>query len=309
MVEDNTNKISKILLMGKAGVGKTSIKSIIFSNISPRDTSELSITRGIEEIKVNFLKDLTLCICDCGGQEEYQKKYFESEENIEEIFSQTKSLIFVLDVKDNQYSLLEKCVVSVKKYSTNSKIFILLNKTDLIKDTTQIEELISLRKKEITELVNIEDSIYPTSIYDYSLYKVWNKIVSSLIISRSLLESNLKNLCISCNSDEVLVFEKNSLLLISLYETESDKSNSINRDDQLECLSYIIKKFKISCNEKLRMKFSSLVLKFKNGNILIDELTHSSYIMLYFCNGKKIDNGLINTNISIMKEGLKNIII
>ena len=48
MVEDNTNKISKILLMGKAGVGKTSIKSIIFSNISPRDTSELSITRGIE---------------------------------------------------------------------------------------------------------------------------------------------------------------------------------------------------------------------------------------------------------------------
>jgi Ras-related GTP-binding protein A/B len=91
------HKIPKILLMGKAGVGKTSMRSIIFANCAPRDAFVTGITHEVNESRLKFMGNLTLNLLDCGGQYEYYKQYFESKK--EQIFSSVEVLVFVIEAE------------------------------------------------------------------------------------------------------------------------------------------------------------------------------------------------------------------
>src|SRR3989338_8675939 len=59
----------KVLLMGLSGSGKTSMRSIIFANYIARDTQNFEPTYEIDTSQVNFLGNLSLMLCECGGQE------------------------------------------------------------------------------------------------------------------------------------------------------------------------------------------------------------------------------------------------
>ena len=73
----------KLLLMGKSGSGKTSMRSIIFANYIARDTRRLGATIDVEHSHVRLLGNLTLNLWDCGGQEAFMENYFASQrENI-----------------------------------------------------------------------------------------------------------------------------------------------------------------------------------------------------------------------------------
>jgi len=61
------NKKKKVLLMGKSGSGKSSMRSIIFSNYVARDTRRLGATIDVDLSHVKFLGNLTLNLWDCGG--------------------------------------------------------------------------------------------------------------------------------------------------------------------------------------------------------------------------------------------------
>ncbi|CAM9703708.1 unnamed protein product, partial [Choristocarpus tenellus] len=54
-----------MLLMGKSGSGKTSMRSIIFANYIARETTRLSPTLDVEHSQVRFLGDLVLNLWDC----------------------------------------------------------------------------------------------------------------------------------------------------------------------------------------------------------------------------------------------------
>ena len=58
---------SKVLLMGRSGAGKSSMRQMIFSNYVARDVRRLATTMGVESSTFNFLGNLTLNIWDCGG--------------------------------------------------------------------------------------------------------------------------------------------------------------------------------------------------------------------------------------------------
>ena len=55
----------KVLLMGKSGSGKTSMRSIIFANYLAHDTRRLGPTLGVENSHVRFLGNLILNLWDC----------------------------------------------------------------------------------------------------------------------------------------------------------------------------------------------------------------------------------------------------
>ena len=77
------NMKKKLLLMGKSGSGKTSMRSIIFANYIARDTRRLGATIDVEHSHVRLLGNLTLNLWDCGGQEAFMENYFASQrENI-----------------------------------------------------------------------------------------------------------------------------------------------------------------------------------------------------------------------------------
>jgi Ras-related GTP-binding protein A/B len=60
-------KKRKVLLMGKSGSGKSSMRSIIFNNFVAKDTRRLGATIDVEHSHVKFLGNLTLNLWDCGG--------------------------------------------------------------------------------------------------------------------------------------------------------------------------------------------------------------------------------------------------
>jgi len=98
IINDNKSPFKKILLMGKIGVGKTSIKSIIFQNKSAKDTLNLAYTNEVEETHLRFMKNISLNLLDCCSKEEFIKQYFDTKKNI--IFSNVDILIFVVEAEN-----------------------------------------------------------------------------------------------------------------------------------------------------------------------------------------------------------------
>ena len=66
-VMDVRKKKRKVLLMGKSGSGKSSMRSIIFSNYVAKDVRRLGATIDVEHSHVKFMGNLTLNLWDCGG--------------------------------------------------------------------------------------------------------------------------------------------------------------------------------------------------------------------------------------------------
>jgi len=90
----------KVLLMGKSGSGKTSMRSIIFANYLARDTMRLGPTLGVENHHVRFLGNLVLTLWDCGGQDRFMENYFKSQQS--QIFQNVEVLIYVFDIESLQ---------------------------------------------------------------------------------------------------------------------------------------------------------------------------------------------------------------
>ena len=84
--------------MGKMGVGKTSIKSIIFQNKSAKDTLNLAFTNEVEESHLRFMKNISLDLLDCCSKEDFIKQYFDTKKNA--IFSNVDILIFVVEAEN-----------------------------------------------------------------------------------------------------------------------------------------------------------------------------------------------------------------
>ena len=92
--------IFKVLLFGKQGVGKTSIKSIIFNNLEPQDTFNLASTEEIEETHFNFINDTFIDILDFSDKKEEIKEYFSTKK--EKIFSNVGILIYITDAQEEK---------------------------------------------------------------------------------------------------------------------------------------------------------------------------------------------------------------
>jgi Ras-related GTP-binding protein A/B len=103
--------------MGTNGVGKTSMRSIIFANFHAKDTFKLTPTIDVKSSKAKFLGNLVLNLWDCAGykswccnlyfsQDLFMKQYFEAQR--EHIFKNVEVLIFVFDVISRKFQVNSK---------------------------------------------------------------------------------------------------------------------------------------------------------------------------------------------------------
>jgi len=132
----------KVLLMGKSGSGKTSMRSIIFANYIARDTMRLGATIDVEHSHVRFLGNLTLNLWDCGGQEAFMENYFSSQ--IDHIFRNVAVLIYIFDVESKEHEkdmmYYRSCLEAIQENSKDAKIFCLIHKMDLIAEEHRDQE-------------------------------------------------------------------------------------------------------------------------------------------------------------------------
>jgi len=269
------------LLMGKSGSGKTSMRSIIFANYLARDTMRLGPTLGFENSHVRFLGNLVLNLWDCGGQDLFMENYFESQRD--QIFRNVEVLIYVFDIESQErkkdLDYFQNCLEAIRQLSKNAHIFCLIHKMDLVhteEDKQKIYEERCVELRKIAEPLKL--TIFATSIWDETLYKAWSSIVYALVPNVDKLEQQLNKFCNLCQSDEVVLFEKATFLVIS-HATHKQHSD-VHR---FEKISNIIKQFKLSCS-KTQTQFKSMEVMNKNFTAFIDVFTTNTYIMIIISN-------------------------
>ena len=152
----SSTKQSKILLMGPHNGGKTSMRSVIFSNYTPRDTRRIAATIQSQRTQLKFLGNFVLSMWDCGGQVHYLDSYLKAQRQF--TFSNVAVLIFAVDISmlwgdngdstgsdyygpDNEggewskttiLQYLREIIAALQEHSPDAAVYILLHKADLI---------------------------------------------------------------------------------------------------------------------------------------------------------------------------------
>mmetsp|Transcript_97847 Transcript_97847/g.174270 ORF Transcript_97847/g.174270 Transcript_97847/m.174270 type:complete len:322 (-) Transcript_97847:54-1019(-) len=281
-----SNQGAKVLLMGRAGAGKTSMKSIIFANYHARDTNRLHQTNQIEHNALRFLGNLRLNLWDCGGQDVFMENYFESQR--ETIFQNAEVLIYVLQAvsdkrgsadfaaKENAKDLnyFAHAIDSLKQFSPSGTVFCLIHKLDLVHESKREEVYRNYERELINAAPGVKLVCFGTSIWDDSLFKAWSKIVYTLIPDIGTLEKQLAHICQVCEADEVVLFEKNTFLLIS-----HSARKSMQDAYRFEKISNIVKQFKLSCG-KVKTSFRSFQVKNALFSAIIEPFLQHSFVMV-----------------------------
>lgn len=317
-VEVKKPKKKKVLLMGKSGSGKSSMRSIIFSNYIARDTRRLGATIDIDLSHVKFLGNLTLNLWDCGGQEAFMENYL-SQQRVH-VFSNVGVLIYVFDVesRDVERDLATYVAIlsALLQYSPTARIYILIHKMDLVVPSAResmYDDRVRLVRQKTMEYAHsmqqtLEEPIdlvpFATSIWDQSLYKAWASIIHDLVPNLSVIERNLANLGQAIEAEELLLFERTSFLAVSSWTSPEGHRNPT--EDRLERMSNIMKHFKQSISRftgtprnaeqflrmehKAGMRFSLFILKF----------TTNTYLMVVLPPGEaRFNAALLNCQIAI----------
>ncbi|EPE08498.1 gtp-binding protein gtr1 [Ophiostoma piceae UAMH 11346] len=275
-------KKRKVLLMGKSGSGKSSMRSIIFSSYLARDTRRLGATIDIDLSQVKFLGNLTLNLWDCGGQEAFTENYLSQQR--QHVFSNVGVLIYVFDIEsrdvERDLATYVSVISALTQYSSGAKVFVLIHKMDLIVATQReafFEDRVRLVRQKTAEYlqavrenargevlsdgggplsdgedqqtpgsddIELELTPFATSIWDQSLYKAWASIIHDLVPNLALIETNLGHLGRLVEAEEMLLFERTSFLVVSHWNSVEGAANPC--EDRFERMSNILKSFKSS---------------------------------------------------------------
>ncbi|GAA5820308.1 hypothetical protein JCM10212_005865 [Sporobolomyces blumeae] len=262
----STKSRKKLLLMGKSGSGKTSMRAIIFKSQVALDTRRLGATMDVESSQIRFLGGLKLDLWDCGGQDSFMDSHLTAQSST--VFRSVHSLIYIFDADspdllthDAHYFLKCLSALSTQNPTTTStaaasssqpppnstaststdegesqgpKVFVLLHKMDLVpveQHASKFEEF----SREIEKKARGEGGwkgglqFHATSIWNETLYKAWSVVVSHLMPSLSILKHHLSTFLALSDSLELVLFERTTFLVISSVTTENPRDEEERR--------------------------------------------------------------------------------
>ncbi|KAF7901077.1 hypothetical protein EAF00_003298 [Botryotinia globosa] len=281
--ESKKPRKKKVLLMGKSGSGKSSMRSIIFSNYVAKDTRRLGATIDVDLSHVKFLGNLTLNLWDCGGQDAFMENYLSQQR--QHVFSSVGVLIYVFDIESRDFDrdllTYRSIITALTQFSPTASIYVLIHKMDLVLPNQRediFHERISLVRSK-SESFNIVP--FATSIWDQSLYKAWAEIIHDLVPNLGEIERHLSSLGSIIEAEEVLLFERSSFLVVSSWTSPEGEANPTT--DRFERLSNIIKNFKQSTSRytgtpKSAEQFSLFELKMPNFSMFVVKFTTNTYL-------------------------------
>ena len=200
--------------------------------------------------------------------------------------------------KDIAY--FQSCLEAILQNSKGAKIFCLLHKMDLVPEEER-EQIFRQRESELKQVSRpLEITCFRTSIWDETLYKAWSSIVYSLIPNARVLEEGLKSFCEICEADEVVLFERQTFLVISNATTRPH--HDVHR---FEKISNIVKQFKLSCS-KAGTRCASMELRNANYAAFLSSFTPTTYILVIMSD-PNIESAATQLNINQAKARFEEI--
>ncbi|KAJ1977601.1 GTP-binding protein gtr1 [Dimargaris verticillata] len=297
-----TSDKKKILLLGKSGSGKTSMRSIIFSHYSPTETRRLGPTMDVEHSTVRVFGSLQLTLWDCGGQEAFMDSYFTTQREF--IFKNVEMLIYVFDMEfrdfDGELLYFENCLQSIQLFSKEAKIVCLLHKMDLVAADLQ-ETVVREKSEELTKRTgNMDVRIFSTSIFEPSLYRAWSHIMNSIMPNIEAIRRHLETFCKVADVTEVVLFERTSFLAIAGYQLREIPG----KGDTFDVLSSILKSFNLALNNKRSASFKIVRIRLDGFILIITNFTKNTVLMATTDN-PNMTPATLTSNIRIACEHFK----
>ncbi|KAG8978131.1 GTP-binding protein gtr1 [Tulasnella sp. 425] len=295
--------VVKVLLMGRSGSGKTSMRS---NNVTASGTARFGATIDVEQNTVRFLGSLVLNLWDCGGQESFLDSYLTTQKST--IFQHVGVLIYVFDVesRDTEKDLIyyRDCLEACGKFSPEADVFLLVHKMDLVGGKKEKAEVFARKKKEL--LANsgtTKVKIFGTTIWDESLYKAWSRIVHTLIPNAPLLSKHLSTFARICSASEVVLFERTTFLIIARSGDQSMAEFDSDSDDSLDGTQHTDGESDVALNpkSKLQEQFNSLEIRFPHYTAVLEILTSNTYVMIIVAD-PDVQSAALRMNIRLARE-------
>lgn len=280
------NKNRKVLLMGKSGAGKSSMRSIVFSNYVAKDVRRLGATIGVEHSNIRFMGNLMLNLWDCGGQDPFMESYLASQHDRnfhggiggtssgdgqrERMFSNVAVLIYVFDVESRDYqadvATYTNMLRALSDHSPTAQVFVLVHKMDLV-EARRRDQIFDERRAYIrahSDVFAPSVTFHATSIWDQSLYRAWTAVIYTLVPNASAIEALLSRLAAALDARELILYERTTCLTVMSVTRGVEAQNPFH--DRLERLSAILKAHKHSLARHARLpaasaQFASLEIK------------------------------------------------
>jgi len=244
---------NKITLIGRAGVGKTSILKVLFEGENSKDLmiDSPGPTRGIIP-KIYSWMDLELSIFDTSGQE---LAFLLEDENEQMLaFDKAAIVIYVLDYPNwmNQSQNIVDEINSVFKIlklkNIENNLVLIFHKIDLIRQKASVNY--QLMKNGIKERLNLPKNIplYLTSIspeLDFTSYNAFSEILSSLsrdsnslkLIVDEKIRALSESICFVTNKEDFIIvqsmthdFDTNLIYKLYILVSYYIKSVTVNND-------------------------------------------------------------------------------
>ncbi|KAK3068079.1 GTP-binding protein gtr1 [Teratosphaeriaceae sp. CCFEE 6253] len=287
MERGKRQKQRKVLLMGRSGAGKSSMRSIIFSNYVAKDVRRLGATVDVEHSNIRFMGNLMLNLWDCGGQDSFVESYLTNQRA--HVFTSVAVLIFVFDISSRETSAdmhsFAATIRALHDFSPSSKIFVLIHKMDLI-PAEQKTPVFHHRTTEIRAVCAAEGFVapqqvdfWPTSIWDQSLYRAWTRVIYFLVPNAAAIEALLRTLAALLDARELVLYERTTCLVVTHVSRAGAERNPYA--DRFERLSSILKTHKHSMAKHTgtlaaEAAFAELQVKARGFMFFITRLTENT---------------------------------
>ncbi|OJJ45748.1 hypothetical protein ASPZODRAFT_17193 [Penicilliopsis zonata CBS 506.65] len=207
----------RLLLMGLRRSGKSSIASVVFHKMPPNETLFLESTTRIQKDSVHSFMDFQ--VWDFPGQLEYLEPSFD----LEDIFGSLGALVWVIDAQDDyldSVARLNRTILTVQQYYPNINIEVFIHKVDGLSEeyrTDTFQDIVQRISDELSDAgyENAPVHYYLTSIYDYSVFEAFSKVIQKLIPNLSTLENLINTLANNCGFEKTYLFDVLSKIYIA----------------------------------------------------------------------------------------------
>lgn len=288
MPSQHQNQQIKIVILGLAESGKSTMIQSVIEGIQPSNDDKYNATINYQRFS-KIIYEIDFSFFDLGGQTRFLDRF--TGDLSEFVFSGIDSgaFIFVLDaLKVTELSrakyYFELSLQKIKELSPNSKVYIFVNKMDLLPPESRIDVSKILQDYLISESISY-DEIFETSVFSESIFLAIGNVLREVSGMEKRLLPILQKF-----------IKKNSNIIpqIILMTTEGAILLIADNDRNLLKLS----------SKKIREVFISLTHQLSlrddvTEDIILEEIDNELLSMLTF-----IDNGL-SLMILFSKKGLK----
>merc|ERR1719154_934343 len=301
--------------MGPRRSGKSSIQKVVFHKMSPNETLFLESTNKIVKDDISNSSFVQFYIWDFPGQIDF----FDTTFDTDLIFGGCGALVFVIDAQDDYIDALSKLNTTVTKaFTVNPKIKfeVFIHKVDGLSDDTKMETQRDIHPRANDDIIEagleqqVHLSFYLTSIYDYSIFEAFSKVVQKLIPQLATLE-NLINIFVSNSQiEKAFLFDVVSKIYVATDSTPVDMQTYELCCDMIDVV------IDVSCiyglgDEMDSSAFddeSASVIKLNNSTILL--LKEVSKVLALVCIMREENyqhSGLVQYNFKCFRDAIEDV--